>query len=81
MQASTQVTPENGEAWSCDGVSRINAFVSQLGRLGELGATREALERSGETVPELAAKWTAFLAKIQRDAAQQAPQPSQDSSP
>jgi hypothetical protein len=81
MQASAQVTPENGEAWSCDGVSRLNAFVNQVGRLGELGATRDALERSGETIAEMAAKWTAFLERIQREAAQQTPQSAVDSSP
>jgi hypothetical protein len=81
MQVSMQVIPEHADPWSCDSVNRINAFMSQVGRLGEMGATREALERSGETVPELAAKWTAYLEKIQRDAAQQAPQPALDPSP
>jgi len=78
--ALMQVTPEN-DLWSCDGVSRLNALISQIGRLGEMGATREALERSGETIPEMAAKWTVYLERIQRDAAQQAPQSLTDSSP
>jgi hypothetical protein len=81
MQVSTQVLPENADPWSCDNVNRLNAFMGQVGRLGEMGATREALDRSGETVPELAAKWTAYLERIQRDAALQAPQPATDPSP
>jgi hypothetical protein len=74
LQASAQVTPDNGETWSCDGVSRVNSFVNQVGRSGEMGAIRDALERSGETIPEMAAKWTAFLERIQRASAQPAPQ-------
>jgi hypothetical protein len=81
MQVANQVLPENAGPWSCDSVNRLNAFMSQRGRLGEMGATRDALERSGETIPEMAAKWTVYLERIQRDAAQQAPQSLTDSSP
>jgi hypothetical protein len=81
MQVSMQVIPENADPWSCESVNRINAFMSQVDRLGEMGATREALERSGETVAELAAKWTTYMERIEREAAQQSPQSAADSSP
>jgi prefoldin subunit 5 len=38
--------------------------------MGELRATHAELERSGETLAELAAKWQEYLARIQREAQQ-----------
>jgi hypothetical protein len=65
--------------WSCDAVRRGNAYLSQRARLGELGAARDALERSGETVPDLAQKQRDFidtmLGVAQRQAAEPPPQP------
>jgi hypothetical protein len=57
-QALVQATPAGVETqWTC-------------GAVGELRATREALERSGETVAELAGKWRDYLARIRREAQQ-----------
>ena len=55
--------------WSCGAVQRGNAYLSELLRLGEMGAARDALDRSGETVPELAQKWADDMEKIRRDIA------------
>jgi hypothetical protein len=41
---------------------------SQRVQLGEVGAARDALERSGESVQELAQKQKEFIEKIRRDA-------------
>jgi hypothetical protein len=71
MQAITQATPTNNDdLWTCDGVRRGNAYMGQRVRLGELGAARDALERSGETVAESAQKQRDFIEKITRDAQQ-----------
>jgi hypothetical protein len=69
MQAIVQSTPTgNGDLWTCDGVRLINAYMGQRARLGELGAARDALERSGQTVQEMAQKQTTFMENIRRDA-------------
>ena len=69
MQAIAQSTPNgNDDLWTCDGVRRGNAYVGEWVRLGELGAARELLDRSGETASELAQKQRDFIDKIQRDA-------------
>jgi hypothetical protein len=71
MQAIMQATPTNNDdLWTCDGVRRGNAYMGQRVRLGELGAARDALERSGETVAESAQKQRDFIEKITRDAQQ-----------
>ena len=36
--------------------------------MGELGAARELLERSGETVEVMAQRYTQYLEKLKRDA-------------
>jgi hypothetical protein len=74
MQIFTQSVPADNELWSCGGVQRGNAFLSQILRLGEMGAGRDALDRSGETVPELAQKWAESMEKIRRE--YQATQPT-----
>jgi hypothetical protein len=69
MQALIQQTPsDNDTLWTCDAVSRLNAYMVQRVRLGELGATRELLERSGETVEVMAQRYTQYLDKLKRDA-------------
>jgi hypothetical protein len=75
LHALTQAIVETGPAsdsdtWSCDAVQRSNAYVSRMARLGEMGAVRNELERSGETAPELAQKWADHMEKI-RHAAEQ----------
>jgi hypothetical protein len=69
MQAIMLQSPsDNDKLWSCDALSRVNAYVIQRVRLGELGAARDALERSGETVEAMAQKYTQSIEKIRRDA-------------
>ena len=71
MQAITQTIPTNNDdLWTCDGVRRGNAYMGQWVRLGEVGAAKDALEQSGETVTELAQKQRDFIEKIRRDAQQ-----------
>ena len=63
----TGMDPE--QQWSCDSVARGNAYMSQLGELGERGLARQAIEDSGETVAELSRKFEEWLAAMRRDAA------------
>jgi hypothetical protein len=73
MQALTQATPTGVDnQWTCSGVELGNAYVREALQLGELRATRAVLERSGETVAELAGKWQEYLARIQREGLQRA---------
>jgi len=69
MQAILQMTPSDPEQqWNCDSVARGNAYMSEWDQLGERGLARQAIERSGETVAELARKYTEQSAKWARDA-------------
>jgi hypothetical protein len=71
MQVLNQAVPsDQDQQWSCDGVARGNAFMSERVRLGEFGFAREAIERSGETVAELSRKHLQFLDKVTQDAQQ-----------
>lgn len=86
LDALMQVIGETGPAskddtWSCDAVQRSNAYVSRMARLGEMGAARDELDRSGKTVPELAQKWADFMEIIRREAQQQQSALSADASP
>jgi hypothetical protein len=77
MQAIVLQTPsDNDKLWTCDAVSRVNAYVIQRVRLGELGAARDVLERSGETVEAMAQKYTQYMDNIRRDALRQEQQNS-----
>jgi hypothetical protein len=77
MQALIQQTPSDTDTlWTCDAVSRLNAYMVQRVRLGELGAGRELLERSGETVEVMAQRYTQYLDKLKRDALVQEQQKS-----
>jgi hypothetical protein len=57
------------QQWSCDSVARGNAYMSQLGELGERGLARQAIEDSGETVAELSRKFDEWRGAIRREAA------------
>jgi hypothetical protein len=57
------------QQWSCDGVARGNAYMSQLGELGERGLARQAIEDSGETLAELSRKFDEWLSGARRKAA------------
>jgi hypothetical protein len=72
MQVIRQATPsDNSIRWTCEGVSQVNAYMDQRARLGEVGAANELLQRSGETVLELAAKYTQFVDDTLRNAKRQ----------
>jgi hypothetical protein len=58
------------DPWDCTSVRLGNELVRQIARLGELGAARDALERSGETVQEMAQRQTELMEKIRREAAE-----------
>jgi hypothetical protein len=75
MQAIVQVTPsdDNDRLWTCETVSQLNAYMVQRVRLGEIGAAREALERSGESIETMAQKYDQYIDSIRRDALSQAP--------
>jgi hypothetical protein len=81
MQVFNQMTPSDPEQqWNCDSVARGNAFMSERDQLGERGVAQQAIERSGETVAELARKYTEQLAKLTREAqarAETQPAPAQ----
>jgi hypothetical protein len=71
MQSITAAIPtENEELWSCEGARRGNVYMGQWASLGEIGAGRELLDRSGDTVPELAKKHREHMEKTLRDAQQ-----------
>ena len=77
MQAIMQQTPsDNDKLWTCDAVSRVNAYLVQRVQQGELGAARDVLERSGETVDAMAQKYTQYIDNIRHDALSQEPQNS-----
>jgi hypothetical protein len=80
MQAINEVTPSaEDELWTCEAVQRLNAYMDQRVRLGEVGAAREVLERSGETVEAMAGKYDQYLDGIKREALRQEPQTSPQS--
>jgi hypothetical protein len=69
MQVIAQMTPSDPEQqWNCDSVARGNAYMSEWEQVGERGLARQAIERSGETVAELARKYTEQMAKLTREA-------------
>lgn len=79
MQAIMQQTPsDNDKLWTCDAVAHLNAYVVQRVRLGELGAAREVLERSGENIEAMAQKYTQYMDNINRDPHRQGPQNPQE---
>jgi hypothetical protein len=72
MQALMQQAPSyDDKMWTCDAVSRLNAYEIRRVRLGELGAAREVLERSGETAEEMAQKYTEYVDNIRRNVLRQ----------
>jgi hypothetical protein len=71
MQALAQMMPSDpDQQWSCDSVARGNAYMAEWVQLGELGLARAAIERSGETVAELARKHNDRMDKLMHDAQQ-----------
>ncbi|MEP6885504.1 MAG: hypothetical protein ABJC66_12210 [Gammaproteobacteria bacterium] len=67
MQVTMQAAPTGVDnQWTCGAVELGNAYLREAVQLGELVATREVLDRSGETVQELAKKWREFLENSRR---------------
>jgi len=62
------------DEWGCEAVRRGIAYMSRRARMGELGAARDALEQSGETVSELAQKRRAAVDTMMREAQRRAEQ-------
>ena len=62
-----QTPSDNDKLWTCEALSRMNAYVIQRERLGELGAARDVLERAGETVQAMAQKYTQSMDNFRRD--------------
>jgi hypothetical protein len=52
---------EETERWSCDNVNRQSAYFAKLVQLGELGAARDALEHSGESVESMAQNYDRYM--------------------
>jgi hypothetical protein len=78
MWTIMQQTPsDNDELWTCEGVSRLNAYLAQRVQHGELRAAREALERSGGTMEMMAQKYTEYMDNLRRDALQREQRDSQ----
>jgi hypothetical protein len=71
MQTTASATPasaDDHDLWSCKRVELGNIYMRHRVQLGEIGAARDALERSGESVQELAQKQNEFIENIRRDA-------------
>ena len=78
MWTIMQQTPaDNDELWTCEGVSRLNAYLAQRVQQGELRAAQEALERSGGTMEMMAQKYTQYMDNLRRKALQQEQRDSQ----
>ena len=72
-QAVNQMLPIDGqEQWSCEGIARGNAYMSEWVAFGERGLAGRAIERSGESVAELSRKYDDWMATVMRDAQQSA---------
>jgi hypothetical protein len=63
-----QALSENDQLWTCDAVSRLNARLGQTVQRGELGAARDLLEKSGDSVEQVAQRYTQYMDNITRDA-------------
>ena len=80
MWTIMQQTPsDNDKLWTCEGVTRLNAYLAQRVQQGELRAARDALERSGGTMEMMAQKYTQYMGNLRRDALQQEQRDSQKS--
>jgi len=67
MQALMQQVPaDEDNMWSCDAVTRSNAYMGETVRVGELAAARALLERSGETPEIMADKFVRYMDRIKQ---------------
>jgi hypothetical protein len=51
---------DESKRWDCDNVNRMNAYFAKVVQLGEVGAARDALEHSGESVESMAQKYDRY---------------------
>jgi hypothetical protein len=68
-----EITSDPKQPYGCDSVAKGNAYMAQWGELGERGLARQAIERSGESVAELARKYDERIAALTREAQERAP--------
>lgn len=72
MQSIIQQAPSGDDKrWTCNAVSRANAYMIQRVRMGELAAARDGLERSGETMEEMAQKYNEYMDNLRHEALRQ----------
>ncbi len=71
MEIIRELAPAADADWTCEAVSRVNAYMDQRVRVGEAAAANDLLERSGGTVPELAQRYRQFLDDMRRNAERQ----------
>jgi hypothetical protein len=56
-------THPNNDPWSCENVHALNQFTDVQGRSGELAAARDAIQKSGKSIAELAQEQIDFLGR------------------
>jgi hypothetical protein len=62
-----ELTPsDEAQLWTCAAVDRVNAYMDQRARVGEVAAANDLVERSGATLPELAQRYRQFMDDLQR---------------
>jgi len=67
-QAIVPATPTgNDDMWSCNGVHLGNAYMEQRVGIGEVAAARALLERSGDSVQEMARKRAEYMQNVHRN--------------
>jgi hypothetical protein len=71
LEVENEAVPQAPQTqWSCDGVSRLNAWMRERRQLGELGVGRRGVAESGESIAELARKQQTHLDALMRQAQQ-----------
>lgn len=55
---------DNAERWGWEALNRTNDYIAQRAHLGELGAAREALDRSRESPEEMAREYTLKIDRL-----------------
>lgn len=62
---------EGDSPWDCSSVAAVNHWFDQVMRLGEVGASREILEQSGHSVPEMAQRYQDHMEKLEQQVQQE----------
>jgi hypothetical protein len=71
MQVMADAMPGRDDQWSCGSAQRGNAYFAKLAHLTEIEVMQQWLEQSGETVPELARKYSEAMEKFLAEARKQ----------